>query len=690
MDLAQELTNRLVVAVEEQDVLFTLYWLNEIRKEKGLQPAINGRHSEKGHSALASIIQSPFSPLREIILQLLLLEGADRESAEVVEATRHSRNTGVLGILNGWKTVDSRQVKVPLQLLALPLPEAGDWIDQNLPEPENAAHLTGFVPLPEPDLVLEREPTTVDDTKGEVTAASVDTIPIADEQASRPRRSSTPLAAPIAIRAASASPVPTPTQITTEPAPLSPPATKSQEPQPEPSRRHDSPPRRSRLESPHRRRRVTPEPDDRYAIRRYSPRSRSRPRPLPESSKLVRVNVARFPVGWKPSDLVAMFADIGAPSKVILCHSTYWPTYAFLDVDRDDASRCIRLLEGTVQGDARIRCNYAGRQTQGSFSHSSRPLPPLRSPPPSTLSLRPPRSRLPPTGSDFHEPISPNPRNHYPKPAKEEAHGELKNVMIVNLPFQETDEARIVVNKLRNFILIRLSERDQAVAWLPNTPRGEHLFKLWDDYVVDGQRLKVVFAKDGLSPNEAIKDYFRSSGRDRKRERSEDSTRIGKAEADRARDLRVSGEDRTRERERERDQQQDRDGGAERNPRREREKERDNERNTERERERERERDREVERETPNRGRSRNSVSTADDDDGLSSRSRRSSRRSKRSRRSNSVESNTSYGPSPPPADASEARTRSDRASSRSSSKYKSPSYSSSRRHRERSSRLRN
>jgi len=39
----QDLTDRLVVATEEQDVLYTLYWINEMKEEGCLERAIDSK-----------------------------------------------------------------------------------------------------------------------------------------------------------------------------------------------------------------------------------------------------------------------------------------------------------------------------------------------------------------------------------------------------------------------------------------------------------------------------------------------------------------------------------------------------------------------------------------------------------------------------------------------------------------------
>jgi len=46
---AEELTDRLVIATEEQDVLYVLYWLQEMKRMNCLEEAINNKR-EFGHT----------------------------------------------------------------------------------------------------------------------------------------------------------------------------------------------------------------------------------------------------------------------------------------------------------------------------------------------------------------------------------------------------------------------------------------------------------------------------------------------------------------------------------------------------------------------------------------------------------------------------------------------------------------
>jgi len=41
--ISQQLTDRLSTAIQEQDVLFTLFWINEMKDQGLLEQAINGK-----------------------------------------------------------------------------------------------------------------------------------------------------------------------------------------------------------------------------------------------------------------------------------------------------------------------------------------------------------------------------------------------------------------------------------------------------------------------------------------------------------------------------------------------------------------------------------------------------------------------------------------------------------------------
>ncbi|GAA5823913.1 hypothetical protein JCM5353_007333 [Sporobolomyces roseus] len=158
MLLSQELTDRLVVATEEQDVLYVLHWIDEMNVQKCLEEAINEKHSWKGYSAIGSIILSPFSRLRKIILEILLLEGMGNESDNVLELFRVYDNTEVMEFLLNWESGGREKAYDAVRLLILPLERAADWIKLNLPRPPNYESLTRNGPLPAPPSVPSTPP----------------------------------------------------------------------------------------------------------------------------------------------------------------------------------------------------------------------------------------------------------------------------------------------------------------------------------------------------------------------------------------------------------------------------------------------------------------------------------------------------------------------------------------------------
>lgn len=47
MDLGQEIVDRLVTAVQEQDVLFTLFWINEMTKADLVHQFLHARRQSR-------------------------------------------------------------------------------------------------------------------------------------------------------------------------------------------------------------------------------------------------------------------------------------------------------------------------------------------------------------------------------------------------------------------------------------------------------------------------------------------------------------------------------------------------------------------------------------------------------------------------------------------------------------------
>ncbi|GAA5960184.1 hypothetical protein JCM3765_002500 [Sporobolomyces pararoseus] len=147
----QELVDRLEVVCEEEDVLYTLVVLGEMKELGCLHQAINATHSWKGCTALEGISQnSELSQLHKLIAQILLLNGAVYEMEEGEEWS----NRELEQVIMSWKSSGQAEGASPARdaqlLLSLEINDAADWIDENFLLPPNPKNLTGEGPLPLP------------------------------------------------------------------------------------------------------------------------------------------------------------------------------------------------------------------------------------------------------------------------------------------------------------------------------------------------------------------------------------------------------------------------------------------------------------------------------------------------------------------------------------------------------------
>ncbi|GAA5835099.1 hypothetical protein JCM11251_000164 [Rhodosporidiobolus azoricus] len=133
-----ELVDNLVVAVDEQDVRFVCFWLQKMH-EKGMLYGRNGKNGVDrpdtyGRSALTAIATADFSPLRQFILYLLLLN-FDGDPAQATVFNKHMRELQEWAclMLHGWMTSGRREAHKPKALLRLDDARRSIWIAANLP-----------------------------------------------------------------------------------------------------------------------------------------------------------------------------------------------------------------------------------------------------------------------------------------------------------------------------------------------------------------------------------------------------------------------------------------------------------------------------------------------------------------------------------------------------------------------------
>ncbi|GAA5849588.1 hypothetical protein JCM5353_001891 [Sporobolomyces roseus] len=502
----EELVDRLVVAVDEQDVLYTLHWLKQIKDGDYSEQLINNKHSWKGYSALESIIQSPFSQLRQFILQMLLLQGVDYRSKEMLDLAMEWKNLEVLGMILTWDVKGKETAGDAARLFDLSLQEAGDWIDQNLPTPPNFDSLTGFKPLPAPpsprsidssdSIGSPIEPLTPQITNQE------ETVFVKEEESNAPSlRDLSPSSYTTQHKqrdcsSSSLSPIPS----SSVPPPFENPF---QLPSPIKREGEQDPQQPFRLRS---------------SLKRSQGRQSSlfNARPLhkeeePISSLIsfdspVRLCLRRLPFGFTPQDVSSLLASIGVECNVYNCHTEGMPAYAFVQVEQDQVSKCLAELDQRQVKHCRISCHVATPDRNPRRSFSQQQQHPKWSPP-----------QIDPFFSNF---TSSNLKSSSSTLSTLPSLKEY-NLLILNLPLNETLEARQFLSNLPAYSIHLLPSHAQAVAFLRLTSeeKSDEIKSLWNLCVVDGKCLEVVDAKNGLSGREAVEAHFglsesQSAGRD--------------------------------------------------------------------------------------------------------------------------------------------------------------------------------
>ncbi|GAA6006012.1 hypothetical protein JCM10207_007306 [Rhodosporidiobolus poonsookiae] len=151
----EELVDRLVVAVSEQDVLYVHFWLREMRGQGMLEASFGAEGVDKitlrsKRSALRTVCTVPFTPLRLFILQLLLLT----MNEPLGEVGEHNEGDAIQGwstrVMASWdergraEAVDAAALLANTDAVAVE-----DWVTDNLEAPPNEDSLTGCGPLPD-------------------------------------------------------------------------------------------------------------------------------------------------------------------------------------------------------------------------------------------------------------------------------------------------------------------------------------------------------------------------------------------------------------------------------------------------------------------------------------------------------------------------------------------------------------
>lgn len=366
-------------------------------------------------------------------------------------------------------------------LLCSTLAEAANWIDQNLPLPPNPDLLSGFndpPPIPSNfEATLAPSAPLASGKVDELSSESVSHSPVLDhfnpsvaQEASSsdldsPRsRSSSPQVA----RSSLLSPSPQHKRTSQSPAPLPLNSNRTLAFSPSPPRPRLPPSLVSEAMSP----------------------PRSSPFSSTTRTSIDRLTLGNLPLGFRSIDVQELFAIIGVDCKVLICHTSFSPTYAYVDVAQSQTGLCVKLLDQKRVQNFTIWCQVA-RSTEKTKQPRKRskidpddnfplPLPPVSQPPSSPSSFRP--------SSD------------------ESSH----NLLMLNLPLNHSLEVLAILQNLPPHELHRLEDQDQSVVFMrvDSSDSATSLIDLWHNFSIDGRRVQFKYAKVGLKGIEAIRDQF--------------------------------------------------------------------------------------------------------------------------------------------------------------------------------------
>ncbi|GAA6005957.1 hypothetical protein JCM10207_007288 [Rhodosporidiobolus poonsookiae] len=153
----QEVVDRLVASILEQDVLYVRVWLDQMRDEgmleesdpQALAEGLRMKHSWCKLSALEAAVWQDYTTLRLFILHLLLLQGVMWSQLTALEHRADSARQGwAVKVVRDWDRTGFEQAAGARHFLTLSLQDSADWLDKNLPPHPSPASCTGCGSLP--------------------------------------------------------------------------------------------------------------------------------------------------------------------------------------------------------------------------------------------------------------------------------------------------------------------------------------------------------------------------------------------------------------------------------------------------------------------------------------------------------------------------------------------------------------
>ncbi|GAA5825630.1 hypothetical protein JCM5353_007513 [Sporobolomyces roseus] len=446
-------TDQLVLATEEQDVESVLYWLGKIKEENSLEAAINNKHSEKGYSALESTLKSPFTQPRKLILEILLLHATHYQLSMMIDIARGRENLGALQVLLNWEISGKQEAQDAQYLLAVPLEDAAKWISSNLPHTnlETLNEDDSTTPAPNPLRVPRSEGVV-----GEIGIVGIDEHDHSSASSNRfsPLPPRPHLSVPPALRTFLSRST-TPSFAFSNHSSFDPASDSST---------------------------VTPDTS-----------IESSPRDILPFTARLQLNYLSPSITI--SDIKDLFQKIAVPCSIDWNEfGTDFEGSILVDVQPDQVAHCINLLDGLRLDEHVITCSTA--HTERSFSTRD----PYRRRPRRRPSRDPDYSRE--STISLHYDDEPEAHPSTPIPSN--------NLLVLNLPLRETSQALDLLDKFPDREVYKLHSREQAVAFIRTTSseEAESIVKEYNGKWVNGGRIWIVYAEEGLGAEEAVRTHF--------------------------------------------------------------------------------------------------------------------------------------------------------------------------------------
>ncbi|GAA5849580.1 hypothetical protein JCM5353_001889, partial [Sporobolomyces roseus] len=208
-----------------------------------------------------------------------------------------------------------------------------------------------------------------------------------------------------------------------------------------------------------------------------------------------RLQLNHLPPSTTVSDIKDLFRKIGVSCSID------WNEFGkdlegsiLVDVQPDQVAHCINLLDGLRLDEHVITCSVAH------VKHPFSTRDPPRRRPRHRPSRDPDYSREPTISLHYDDEPEAHPSTPIPS----------NNLLVLNLPLRETSQALDLLDKFPDREVYKLHSREQAVAFIrtKSSEEADSIVKECNGQWVNGERIWIVYAEEGLGAEEAVRTRF--------------------------------------------------------------------------------------------------------------------------------------------------------------------------------------